>query len=738
MHLLRRLAPLSALALLVSALLVPATYAQTPRPVEPKFDGHFAADTPPVSHATGEAYAPGQLIVRVRDGSRLLGADNTLATFGGRWGGFGITAALSVAPGTYRLSVAGDDMEALATHVAADPEVLWAQPNYLRHVTRSLNDPLSTFQYSIAKTAAVGAWDITTGSADVLIAIVDTGISLGHPEFAGRIVQGYDFANGDSDPNDDNGHGTHVSGIAAAAGDNGEGIAGMCWQCRILPVKVFGSNGSGSDAEVAEGIRFAVDKGARIINLSLGGTQPSPLLQEAVRYAAENNALVVAAAGNEYDDGNPIAYPAAYDEVLAVAATDENDQRATFSNVHPYVDIAAPGWNIASTWADVTFPSVPYLALTGTSMSAPNVAGLAGLLLSVNPQLDVNALRTAITANADDLGQPGLDWEFGAGRINAQRAVASVKTPVFEPVANPNQPDVLWFGETQHTLRGPFRQFWEENGGIPVFGFPVTEEFSQTTPEGTFTVQYFERNRFELHSEKPAPYNVLLGRLSDVQLREQGRDWFAFPKGQPQDGCQFFAETEHSVCEPFLSYWRGNGLRDLQLDAYGRSLALFGLPLSEPAQETNESGQTVLTQWFERARLEYHPANPPQYQLLQGLLGNETAVPGGSTTPESGQPPADRCGAVPGPAAATVYPSACVLHSTYVVLEFAGFLPDEEVTFTRVAQGQTVDQFTERVDEQGKIVASGVAEFPADLYAFAVTGSQSGNQSVVYLKIVDR
>jgi len=738
MHLLRRLAPLAALALLVSVLLVPATYAQASRPFEPKFADLLSRRPPAVSHIAGGEYVPGQLLVRVRDHSRLRSAGDALTTFAGRWNSFGISAAGSIAPGTFRLSVAGDDMESLARAVASDPEVLWAQPNYLRRVARSVNDPLSTFQYAIGKTNAVGAWDITTGSAEVVIAIVDTGISLGHPEFAGRLVPGYDFANDDPDPSDDNGHGTHVSGIAAAAGDNGEGIAGMCWQCSIMPVKVFGRNGSGTDVEVAEGIRFAVDNGARIINLSLGGTRPSPLLQEAVRYALENNALVVAAAGNEYDEGNPIAYPAAYDEVLAVAATDENDQRASFSNVHPYVDIAAPGWNIASTWADVAYPQVPYLVLPGTSMSSPYVAGLAGLLLSLNPGLDANALRNAITASADDIGEPGVDWQFGAGRINAQRAVASVKPPAFEPVANPNLPDVVWFAETQHTLRGTFRQFWEQNGGLPVFGFPITEEFSQTTPDGTFTVQYFERNRFELHPENQAPYNVLLGRLSDVQLKQQSRDWFFLPKGQPQPGCRFFAETEHTVCEPFLSYWQNNGLLDPQLDAFGRSLALFGLPLSEPAEESNASGQTVLTQWFERARFEFHPTNVPQYQVLQGLLGSETGVAGGSTTPQSGQPPADRCGMVPGPVGATVYPSACVLTNTYVSLDFAGFLPDEAVTFTVVAQGETIDQFTERVDGEGTITAAGFAEFPADIYAFAVTGSESGTQSVVYLKVVDR
>jgi len=187
------------------------------------------------------------------------------------------------------------------------------------------------------------------------------------------------------------------------------------------------------------------------------------------------------------------------------------------------------------------------------------------------------------------------------------------------------------FPETGECLAGRFREYWDGNGGLSVFGFPVAEQRMEQGNEGAFTTQWFERERFEAHAENRAPYDVLLGRLGDELLRRQGRDWSTFPKGQPQAGCQFFDVTGHSVCEPFLSYWRTHGL---EFDgrtgkSYAESLALFGLPLSEPAMETNSSGFTVLTQWFERARFEYLPANPDPYKVLLGRLGAEAFDPTG-------------------------------------------------------------------------------------------------------------
>ncbi len=180
-------------------------------------------------------------------------------------------------------------------------------------------------------------------------------------------------------------------------------------------------------------------------------------------------------------------------------------------------------------------------------------------------------------------------------------------------------------------ISGRFYEYWQQNGGLPVFGYPLTSEFKQTTPEGTFTVQYFERQRFEYHPEKARPYDVLLGRLGDEILRRQGRDWRAdpVPTSIPGDVCRRYDVTRHLVCGDFLLYWFENGLRldnDHANTTYDEALALWGLPLMEPRTERNADGFEVQTQWFERARFEFYPNNPDPYKVLIGRLGSEALV----------------------------------------------------------------------------------------------------------------
>ncbi len=176
-------------------------------------------------------------------------------------------------------------------------------------------------------------------------------------------------------------------------------------------------------------------------------------------------------------------------------------------------------------------------------------------------------------------------------------------------------------------ISGRFYEFWRQNGGLPIFGYPLTGEFEQSTPNGTYTVQYFERQRFEAHPSNPRPYDVLLGRLGDEILLRNGRDWRAepVPGSIPGDVCRRYEVTRHIVCGDFLPYWFNHGLR---IDrnprpSYGESLALFGLPLTEMKQERNPDGFTVDTQWFERARFEYYPDNPDPYKVLLGRAGAE-------------------------------------------------------------------------------------------------------------------
>ncbi|NJN19311.1 MAG: peptidase S8, partial [Oscillochloris sp.] len=195
--------------------------------------------------------------------------------------------------------------------------------------------------------------------------------------------------------------------------------------------------------------------------------------------------------------------------------------------------------------------------------------------------------------------------------------------PAFAPVPAPDPASGrLYFAETGHTLGGAFRDYWQRNGGLAVFGFPTSEEFSEVAPNGqTYPVQYFERHRLEFHPENAPPYNVLLSRIGDDILRGQGRDWYLFPKSGAVPGCLYFEGTGQSICEPFLSYWRANGL---EFDgragkSYEESLALFGQPLSAPQSEEVAPGVFLTVQWFERARFEDHGSG----RVLLGLLGNE-------------------------------------------------------------------------------------------------------------------
>jgi subtilisin family serine protease len=283
------------------------------------------------------------------------------------------------------------------------------------------NDPyFADFQWNLRQVHAPEAWDLTTGDRRVIIAIVDTGIALDHPDLIDKLVPGINLVTPGAPPSDDNGHGTHMAGIAAAATNNALGVAGLNWEARLMPVKVLDQNGGGDVNRVAQGITWAVDQGARVINLSFDGPEPAPVLADAVQYARNKGALVVAAVGN--DGRADTTYPAAFDGVMAVAATDRNDQRLASSNTGSYVAVAAPGQDIPSTYWDATAGNTYALAST-TSQAAPHVAGLAGLILSVNPDLSGDAVRRLIENHADDVGRPGRDDETGFGRINAYRSV---------------------------------------------------------------------------------------------------------------------------------------------------------------------------------------------------------------------------------------------------------------------------------------------------------------------------
>ncbi|GEM_PF-2582680 len=375
-----------------------------------------------------------------------------------------------------------------------DPNVEYAEPNAYVHVlttTYTPNDPSFSLQWGLyndgSKSGKVdadidarepgttqGAWDIARGSQNVIIAIIDTGVDLYHSDLDGNLwtnnddfgdnadddnngyiddIYGWNFVDNNNLTRDDYGHGTHVAGIAAAETNNGVGVSGVAggWGssekgCKIMPVKVLDSNGSGTWAGVASGIIYATDNiksttGARgVINMSLGGAFASITVESAMQYAFNNNMVVVSAAGN---DGGEVIYPAAFDEYgLGVAATDRNDNRATFSNNGKAVDCAAPGVDIYSTMPtyDTTLSLVygyskNYDSLTGTSMAAPHVAGLAGLILAKNSSnfaMTNGEVMGQIRFTAEDINSStysGDDNFIGDGRINAYLALTTSGSP---------------------------------------------------------------------------------------------------------------------------------------------------------------------------------------------------------------------------------------------------------------------------------------------------------------------
>ncbi|MEK7328178.1 MAG: S8 family peptidase, partial [Chloroflexota bacterium] len=266
---------------------------------------------------------------------------------------------------------------------------------------------------------AFQGWDWSRGSNSVNIAVVDTGVDQVHEDLAAKIVAGYDFVNGDADPQDDSftGHGTHVAGIAAAMTNNTIGIAGTSWGARIMPVKVLNAFGNGTIANVSAGIAFAADNGAQVINLSLGTAINSPTLQAAVDYAYNKNRVLVAAAGNT---SSAVLYPAAYPNVIAVAAVDPTMTRAAFSNFGPELSVSAPGVAIRST-----IPGDAYDQKSGTSMDDGYVSALAAILVRVSLHSPAS-VKSVIQSTALDLGTAGKDDFYGWGLIQMDAAIRRV------------------------------------------------------------------------------------------------------------------------------------------------------------------------------------------------------------------------------------------------------------------------------------------------------------------------
>ncbi len=392
----------------------------------------------------GPRFAPDQVLVRFKSGLKTQLIEGTLNLYG--------TSTIKEIPplNIYQVKIpAGTTVEEVASVLSRNPDVEYARPNYIARIAVTPNDALFRYQYALNNTGqdigapgspsgkasadirATAGWEETKGDATTIIAIVDSGVDFDHPDIRNKVVSGgRDFYNDDWDATDDNGHGTYVAGIAAADTNNDEGMAGVAWNCMVLPVKVTDEEGLAYYSDVIAGIIWAADNGAQVINLSLGGDVPDDGLRDALRYAYNKGVVVVASAGN---DDTFVYYPAAYDAYcLAVAATDYNDDRTPWSCFGPEVDVAAPGDSVLSivpTW--YWGPDyLPYAFGDGTSASAPHVAGLAALLKGLKPWLSVDDIMNVIRFSADDVNSgdfPGRDDYIGYGRINLEKALVPIK-----------------------------------------------------------------------------------------------------------------------------------------------------------------------------------------------------------------------------------------------------------------------------------------------------------------------
>jgi subtilisin family serine protease len=384
---------------------------------------------------------------------------------------------------TYVLELSPTSNAALKQTLAAlnaDPNVEFAEEDRIFSINSTTNDPYLSSSgtwgqtypdlWGILKIGAVSAWDTSKGDG-IVVAVVDTGLDYNHPDIAANVwtnpgeiagngvdddhngfiddTRGWDFVGAtytnpvqSNDPIDHQGHGTHVAGTIAAVGNNGIGVIGVAWHAKVMPVKALDDHGQGPESALAPAIQYAANNGADIISASWGGSAPSQAIADAIDFAYSLGVVIVVAAGNSSEDALNF-YPAALPDVITVAATDPNDNLASFSNFGSKIDVAAPGVDILSLQAEGTNLGTEvapgYTRANGTSMATPHVSGLAALILSQHPNYTNEDVRQVLRNSAADLGASGFDLQFGYGRINAANALsvpAVLEARILSPAGN--------------------------------------------------------------------------------------------------------------------------------------------------------------------------------------------------------------------------------------------------------------------------------------------------------------
>jgi serine protease len=400
--------------------------------------------------------------------------------------------------------------DAVLETLKREGSILYAERNAYAYAL--VNDPYFGYQWHMESINAEGAWSqVTNPGAGTVVAVVDTGVRQSLEDLNETLfVPGYDFINGDNDPNDDNNHGSHVAGTIAQSTNNGIGVTGVAYKAAIMPVKVLDRRGSGSYTAIANGIYYATDNGADVINMSLGGSANLNVLRDACEYAAANDVVIVAAAGNDATD-SPF-YPAAYPVCISVSATTLDDALAGYSNYGSTIDIAAPGGDSADRngdgYVDMVLQNTfsrkneGYYFFQGTSMASPHVAGVAALVRGARPNLTAAEVRDILLGTATNMGQPYL---FGAGLLNASEALAvalDVSPPTnTAPMVNLGDDRTIVLGDGLYLdaavvddglVNNTLGYLWEKVEGDGVVTFTPNEEKATQmsfTQAGTYTVR---------------------------------------------------------------------------------------------------------------------------------------------------------------------------------------------------------------------------------------------------------
>ncbi|SHE11337.1 Thermophilic serine proteinase precursor [Chlamydia abortus] len=400
----------------------------------------------------------------------------------------------------------------------ASGQVEYIQPNHQYRIAEMPNDSMLSNQQYLKLIHAEEAWDQAVGSEDLVVAVVDTGIDMNHPDLKDHLIDGVNLIQPGTPPYDDNGHGTSVAGVLAAVSDNEIGVSGLLWRAQIMPIKALEADGSGDEDKLGEGIRYAVDNGARIVVLSLGLNKPSPFMKSIVQYAEDHGVLLVAAAGNE---GNAVKYPAAYPTVIAVGGVTHDLQPHRRSNYGPELDIVAP-WNVFTT-----LPGGNYGYKEGTSLAAPQVAAVAGLIWSKYPDLKPYQVRNLIRQSAQEITQTGWDPKSGYGLLRADRALT---IPYKEDMYEGNQsPDGAYPISISQQINAALSGASDQDWFYIDAPYDGTLSFSAEADQAGagMTLTYYTDP-----GESGVPYENILSSGADIQVNK-GRSYIKLQADQP-------------------------------------------------------------------------------------------------------------------------------------------------------------------------------------------------------------